>query len=176
MAVRVYVGVLVCFLALFLPACGTNGFKILSNPKPDAEGFLNKDTLQVTAVGFPSRGSALTPAQRQREAYQAAEIQSRMRAVDVLMTELQNENAELYKNVVEKIGGRFPVERYEEPYYSPELLLGGQRADAYFELFSISGYAHTNTYQEGSGRCFMLYRVVKADLVAHGKSGFGIGN
>jgi hypothetical protein len=58
--------------------------------------------------------------------------------------------------------------------YSQELLQGGQRADAHFELFSISGYAHTNTYTDETGRCFMLYRVAKADFVDYGKSGFGI--
>jgi hypothetical protein len=175
MAVRLYFVVIACFVAVFLPACGGSGFKVLKNPAPDAEGFLTKDMLQVSAVGFPSRDSSkLTPQQRQREAYQAAEIQSRMRVVDFLMTELQNENSEMYQNVVVKIGGRLPVERYEDPHYSAELQHGGQRADAYFELFSISGFAHTNTYNESTGRCSMLYRVVKADFVVHGKNGFGI--
>jgi hypothetical protein len=167
--------VIVFFFALFFPACGGGGFKVLKNPAPDAEGFLNENTLQVTAVGFPSRGPGLSPAQRQREAYQAAEIHARMRVIDFLLTELQNENASLYQDVMMRIGGRLPIERYEDLHLNPELLQGGLRADAYFELFSIRGHVHTNTYNEATGRCFMLYRVVRAGLVDHGKNGFGIG-
>jgi len=176
MAVRIYCGVLVCFFALFLSACGSSGFKILKNPKPDAEGFLSKDMLQIASFGFPSRNSAQAPAaQRQRESYQAAEIHARMRVIDFLMTELQNDNAALYQDVMIRTGGRFPIERYEDSHLNPELVQGGQRADEYFSLFSISGYVHTNTYNQASGRTTMLYRVVKADLVDHGKNGFGIG-
>jgi hypothetical protein len=169
---RIFFVLVFILLALFQLDCSGGGFKILSNPAPDAEGFLTKDILQVTSVGFPSR-DAQTPADRQREAYRAAEIQGRMQVVDFLMSELQSESAEKYQNVVTRLGGRLSRERYNT-VYSQELLQGGQRADAHFELFSISGYVHTNTYTEETGRCFMLYRVAKADLVEYGKSGFGI--
>jgi hypothetical protein len=161
-----------CSLLVF-SACGSSGFKVLTNPKPDAEGFLTKDILQVSSVGFPSKDPQLTPRQRQEQSYSAAEIQARMRVVDFLMTELQSESSEKYQNVVTRLGGRLSMERYDT-VYGPELVQGGRRADAYFELFSISGYVHTNDYTEATGRSSMLYRVVKADLVDHGKSGFGI--
>jgi len=161
--------------ALWYLGCSGGGFKVLSNPAPDDEGFITKDILQVVSAGYPSRDAGLAQAQRQTQAYSAAEIHARMRVVEFLLEELKNENAEKYQSVVTGIGERLSSERYDLNY-SPELVQGGQRVNAYFELFAISGYVHTNTWNEGTGRCSMLYRVAKANFVEYGKSGFGIGD
>ena len=171
--IRIRHTALLCLCFLLFASCGNGGFKILKNPKPDAEGFLSADLLQVSSVGYPSRDPKLSPQQRQAQSYRAAEIRARMRVIDYLLSELQTDNAERYQNVITRVGGRLSFERYDT-VYSPELLQGGQKADGYFELFSISGFVFTNTYTENSGRCSMLYRVAKANLIAHAKNGFGI--
>jgi hypothetical protein len=163
-----------CLCFLFFASCGNDSFKIVKNPKPDAEGFLNKDLLQVSSVGYAPKDPRLSLQQRQTQSYHAALIRSRMRVIDYLLSELQTDNAEKYQAVVTRVGGRLSFERYDTAY-SPELAQGGQRADGYFELFSIGGFVYTNTYTEDSGRCSMLYRVAKANLIVHAKNGFGIG-
>jgi len=159
-----------CLCFLLFASCGNGGFKILKNPKPDAEGFLSKDLLQVSSVGYPPKDPKLSPQQRREQSYRAAEMRARIRVIDYLLSELQTDNAEKYQNVVTRLGGRLSLERYDTTY-SPELVQGGQKADGYFELFSISGFAYTNTYTENSGRSSMLYRVAKVNL----KNGCGVG-
>jgi hypothetical protein len=156
-----------------LAACGGDGFKVIKDPKPDSEGFLSGEVLQASAEGLPSAATNLKPADRQAQSYRAAEIRARIRVVDFLLAELKTYSAQKYQNVVMRLNTQLALGRYDVRY-SPELELGGQRADAHFELFAISGYVHTNAYNEATGRSRMLYRVVKANLLDHCKSGFGI--
>ncbi|HPH02073.1 MAG TPA: hypothetical protein PLM00_00835 [Spirochaetota bacterium] len=165
------------FLAIFLAglvlaACGGSSFSIVKEPKQDTEGFLSPDMLQIVAVGYPA-WKETDPVKRRQQATAAAETMARLRAVEYLMNELQNESAEMYQTVVMKIGSRLTTERYD-PVYGNELADGGRKADEYFSLLSISGYPHTNWYTSEDGRCLMVYRVVKAGLVAFGQRGFGM--
>jgi len=158
--------------AVLLAACGGGAFSVIREPKPDSEGFVSSDVLQVVSVGYPAWNEK-DPAMRKQQAVQAAETMARLRAVEYLMNELQTESAEKYQTVVMKIGSRLTTERYD-PVFGDELADGGRKADGYFSLLSITGFPQTNWYTPTDGRCLMVYRVVKAGLVGFGRNGFGM--
>lgn len=163
---------MVCAMALLLVACGGSAFSILKEQTPDSEGFLSPDVLQVVSIGYPAWNEK-DPARRKLQARQAAETMARLRAVEFLLGELQNESAEKYQAVVMKIGSRLAAERYE-PIFGDELTAGRHKADGYFDLLSLTGYPQTNWYTPQDGCCQMVYRVVKAGLIPFGRNGFGM--
>ncbi len=158
--------------AVLLAACGGGAFSVIREPKPDSEGFVSSDVLQVVSVGYPAWNEK-DPVKRKQQAVQAAETMARLRAVEYLMNELQTESAEKYQTVVMKIGSRLTTERYD-PVFGDELADGGRKADGYFSLLSITGFPQTNWYTPADGRCLLVYRVVKAGLVGFGRNGFGM--
>lgn len=165
--------VLTLTLALvFFAGCGSTSFAIIESPKPDSEGFLSGDILQITGVGYPAADER-DAVKRKKQALDAAVIYARLRAVEYLLSELQTESGEKAQTVLMKIGSRIMIDRYE-PVWSAELSQGGYKADGYFDLMTLNGFVFTNTYEPLSGRAFIVYRVAKAGLVQFAKNGFGM--
>lgn len=162
-----------CLLLVALAGCQTTkAFEIVKDPKPDEEGFINRDTLQVVGVGYaPAAVTAAT--KRRSQAWAAAVINARMMVIDFLLSGLKTaEYQDKYMHLATRTG-QFSASRYKPPIYSDELKKGGYRVDSMFESLGLKGYVHKRlSYDAKQGKMVILYRVIRAGLVERARTGF----